>query len=151
MLGFRKDSVQSPPTSRLGELLIRQKLITREQLEEALSYQRNNGGRLGACLVALGHVSEVDITATLSRQYGIPSIDITYFELDPEVIKLLPRDVAFKYQVVALSRIGSALSVAMADPNNVVALDELKFITGLNIEPLVASESQIHFALDRAY
>src|SRR5213594_3314144 len=98
MLGFRKDSVQSPPTSRLGELLIRQKLITREQLEEALSYQRNNGGRLGACLVALGHVSEVDITATLSRQYGIPSIDITYFELDPEVIKLLPRDVAFKYQ-----------------------------------------------------
>ena len=128
MLGLRKDTVQSPPTSRLGELLIRQKLITREQLEEALSYQRNNGGRLGACLVTLGHTTEADITAILSRQYGIPSIDLTYFELDPEIIKLLARDVAYKYQVVPLSRVGSALSVAMADPNNVFVLDELKFM-----------------------
>ena len=131
--------------------MIRQKLITREQLEEALSYQRNNGGRLGACLVTLGHTTEADITAILSRQYGIPSIDLTYFELDPEIIKLLARDVAYKYQVVPLSRVGSALSVAMADPNNVFVLDELKFMTGMNIEPLVAAESQIQIALDRGY
>jgi type IV pilus assembly protein PilB len=151
MLGLRKDTVQAPPASRLGELLVRQNLVTREQLDEALSYQRNNGGRLGACLVALGYATESDITAVLSRQYGIPSIDLTFFELDPEIIKILPRDVAIKHQVVPLSRIGSALSVAMADPNNVFVLDELKFMTGMNIEPLVASESQIQLALNRGY
>jgi type IV pilus assembly protein PilB len=151
MLGLKKDAAQRSATSRLGELLIRQNLVSREQLEDALSYQRNNGGPLGACLVTLGYANETDITALLSRQYGIPSIDLTHFELDPEVIKLLPRDVAFKYQVVPLSRIGSALSVAMADPNNVFVLEDLKFVTGMNIEPLVASESQIQFALDRGY
>ena len=137
--------------SRLGELLVNQRLITRDQLDEALAFQKANGGRLGSCLVKLKYVQEDDLTNALSRQYGIPCINLSYFEMDPEVIKLLPRDVALKYQVVPLSKVGTALSIAIADPNNVVALDELKFMTGLHIETLVASESQVREALERAY
>ena len=137
--------------SRLGELLVSENLITRDQLEEALSYQKSNGGRLGSCLVKLNYINEDDLTGALSRQYGIPSINLSYYEMDPEIIKLLPRDVAVKYQVVPLSKVGSSLSIAMADPNNVVALDELKFLTSMNIEPLVAPESQVREALDKVY
>ena len=137
--------------SRLGELLVNQRLITRDQLDEALAFQKANGGRLGSCLVKLKYVHEDDLTNALSRQYGIPCINLSYFEMDPEIIKLLPRDVALKYQVVPLSKVGTALSIAIADPNNVVALDELKFMTGLHIETLVASESQVREALERAY
>src|SRR5437879_6001228 len=113
--------------SRLGELLITDNLITRDQLTEALAYQKTHGGRLGSCLVKLKFVSEDNLTTTLSRQYGLSSINLAYFEPDAEVVKIISRELAYKYQVVPLSREGSTLQVAMSDPNNVVILDELKF------------------------
>ena len=137
--------------SRLGELLISEKLITRDQLQEALAYQKAHGGRLGSCMVRLNFVSEESLTSTLSRQYGIASINLTYFEPDADIIKVIPRDIAYKYQVVPLSRESTTLQVAMSDPNNVAVLDELKFITNLNIEPLVAAESQLRTAVEKAY
>ncbi len=138
-------------TSRLGELLINENHITRDQLNEALAYQRANGGRLGSCLVKLKFVSEENLTSVLSRQYGVASINLAYFEPDAEVIKIIPREIALKYQVVPLSREGSTLQIAVSDPNNVVLLDELKFVTGLTIEPLVASETQLREAIERFY
>jgi type IV pilus assembly protein PilB len=137
--------------SRLGEILITEKLITREQLNEALVYQEAHGGRLGSCLVRLNFVSEEALTSVLSRQYGIASINLTYFEPDPEIIKILPRDVAYKYQAIPLAREGTTLQVALSDPNNVLVLDELKFLTGMTIEPMVAGESQLREAIDRFY
>jgi type IV pilus assembly protein PilB len=137
--------------SRLGELLVSETLITREQLTEALTYQREHGGRLGTCLLKLSFVSEESLTGCLSRQYGVASVNLNYYEPDAAIIKLIPREVANKYQVVPLRREGSTLHVAIGEPNNVVVLDELKFITGLTIEPLVAAEMQLRLAVDKAY
>src|SRR5689334_5508768 len=137
--------------SRLGELLINETLITREQLTEALTYQKAHGGRLGSCLVKLNFVSEESLTACLSRQYGVASINLTYYEPDAAITKLIPRDTANKHLIVPIGREGSTLQVAMSDPNNVMLLDELKFITSMTIEPLVAAESQLRIAVDKAY
>ena len=137
--------------SRLGEILISDNLLTRDQLTEALVYQKANGGRLGSCLVKLNFVSEENLTLTLSQQYGVSSINLAYFEPDPEIIKIIPREIANKYQVVPLSREGTTLQVAVSDPNNVVILDELKFLTGLTIEPLVSAETLLREAIERFY
>ncbi|MCL5005241.1 MAG: type IV-A pilus assembly ATPase PilB [Acidobacteria bacterium] len=136
---------------KLGELLIKEKLITPAQLQEALDHQRANGGRLGSSLVRLGVLTEDEITSVLSRQYGIPSINLAYFEVDPSVIKLIPIETALKYQVLPLSRVGSSLTLAMVDPTNVFAMDDIKFMTGFNIEPVVASESAITEAITKHY
>ena len=102
---------------RLGELLVREKLITPEQLKKAIEEQRTTGGRLGYNLAKLGYIKEKDLTTFLSRQYGIPAVDLATTEIDPEVIKLIPEDVANKYQVIPISRTGSTLVLAMADPS----------------------------------
>src|SRR3990167_7850217 len=104
---------------RLGELLVREKLITADQLKKAIEEQRTSGGRLGYNLAKLGLINEKDLTAFLSKQYGIPSVDPATTEVDPEVIKLIPEDVANKYQVIPISRTGSTLVLAMADPSNI--------------------------------
>ncbi len=137
--------------SRLGEILVGENLITQEQLVGALDYQSKNGGRIGSCLVRLGHLSEDAVTAVLSKQYGVPCINLGYFEVDPDVAGLFSREVAERYQVLPLSRMGSTLTIAMVDPTNVIALDELKFITGLNVQPLVASESQVISAIKKHF
>lgn len=136
---------------RLGELLIREKLITSEQLNEALSEQKRSGGKLGLNLTKLGYLTEKDLTTFLSKQYGIPTIDLYTHELDPEVSKLIPEDVSKKYQVLPVSRTGSTLVVAMADPSNIFAIDDIKFLTGYNVESVVASEAAIKAALEKAY
>ena len=153
-----KSTVELPGSGRgygtsgkLGELLIKEKLITPPQLQEALDHQRANGGRLGSSLVKLGVLTEDEITAVLSRQYGIPSINLAYFEVDPSVIKLIPMETALKYQVLPLSRVGSSLTLAMVDPTNVFAMDDIKFMTGFNIEPVVSSESAITEAVTKHY
>jgi type IV pilus assembly protein PilB len=138
-------------SARLGELLMKQKLLTSSQLEQALEYQRQNGGRLGSCLVKMGFVSDDDVIAVLSRQYGVPSINLKYYEVEPEVLKLVPRETAVRYEVVPLSRVGSTLTIAMTDPTNVFAMDDIKFMTGYTVEPVVASESSINQALHRYY
>jgi len=138
-------------SSRLGEILVKDKLITAEQLKQALDYQKQHGGRLGSCLVKLGLVSDEDITAVLSRQYGVPSINLKFYEVDPAVIKLIPQETAIRYQIVPLSRVGSTLTIAMTDPTNVFAMDDIKFMTGFNVEPVVASESAIGEAIHKLY
>src|SRR6187549_312903 len=136
---------------RIGELLLKEKRISAEQLQEALNYQRTNGGKLGANLVKLGYVKDEEITALLSKQYGVPSIALNQFEIDPAVIKLVPGETARKYQIVPLSRAGATLTIAMTDPTNVFAMDDVKFMTGYNVEPVVASETALLEALDKYY
>jgi type IV pilus assembly protein PilB len=136
---------------RLGEILLKESLITQDQLDKALEFQRSNGGKLGSCLTKMGFITDDDITGVLSRQYGVPSINLKYYEIDPIVIKLIPQDTALRYQVVPLSRVGSVLTIAMTDPTNVFAMDDIKFMTGFNVEPVVASESAIAEAIVRFY
>ncbi|MDR1727566.1 MAG: type IV-A pilus assembly ATPase PilB [Acidobacteriota bacterium] len=137
--------------TQIGELLVKENLITAEQLDAALKYQRQNGGRLGSILIHLGYVEDDDITSILSKKYGVPSINLEFFEIDPSVIKLIPIEVAQKYMVVPLSRVGSTLTVASADPTNVFAMDDIKFMTGFNVEPVVATEASILEALEKYY
>ena len=136
---------------RIGELLLKEKRITPEQLQEALSYQRQSGGKLGANLVKLGFVKDEEITSLLSKQYGVPSISLNQFEIDPAVIKLVPAETAHKYQIIPLSRVGATLTIAMTDPTNVFALDDLKFMTGYNVEPVVAWETAVLDAIQKYY
>ena len=136
---------------RIGELLLKDKRITPEQLEEVLAYQKVHGGKLGLNLVTLGFVKDEDITALLSKQYGVPSINLTQFEIDPGVIKLIPGETCHKYQIIPLSRAGATLTIAMTDPTNVFAMDDIKFMTGYNVEPVVASEGAVVDALDKYY
>ena len=118
------DPTKKVVLSRLGELLVDQRLITREQLDEGLRYQESHGGRIGSCLVKLGYVSEEDMTRILSRQYGVPPINLSSCTVEPEVTRLIPHDVAIRYQVVPLSRAGSTLSIAMIDPSNVLGMSQ---------------------------
>jgi type IV pilus assembly protein PilB len=136
---------------RIGELLLKEKRITADQLQQALNHQKAQGGKLGFNLVKLGFVKDEEITALLSKQYGVPSINLAQFEIDPAVIKLIPADTAQKYQIVPLSRAGATLTIAMTDPTNVFAMDDIKFMTGYNVEPVVASETAVIEAIQRYY
>jgi type IV pilus assembly protein PilB len=138
-------------STKLGEILVRESLITAQQLRETLDYQRENGGRLGSNLVKLGFVSDDVVTAVLSRQYGVPSINLELFQIGGEVIKLISEEVASKYSVLPVSKSGASLTLAMADPTNVFAMDDIKFMTGLNVEPVIASESSIIHAIGKYY
>jgi len=138
-------------SSRLGEILVKEALINADQLKQALDYQKKNGGRLGTCLVKMGLIADDEITAVLSRQYGVPSINLKFYEVDPAVIKLVPQETAVRYQIVPLSRVGSTLTIAMTDPTNVFAMDDIKFMTGFNVEPVVASETAVDEAISKFY
>src|ERR1043165_5157038 len=138
-------------SAKLGEILVRENLITPQQLRETLEYQRAIGGRLGSNLVKLGYVSDDVVTAVLSRQYGVPSINLDLFQIEKPVIKLISEDVALKYTVLPISKSGATLTLAMADPTNVFAMDDIKFMTGLNVEPVSASESSIQNAVAKYY
>src|SRR5918999_278612 len=138
-------------SAKLGEILVRENLLTPQQLRDALDYQREHGGRLGFNLVKLGLVSDDMITAVLSRQYGVPSVNLELFDVEDSVLRLIPRDVAEKYSVLPLSRVGATLTLAMVDPTNVFAMDDIKFMTGLNIEPVVVSEAGVQEAIEQYY
>ncbi|HEY6248533.1 MAG TPA: type IV-A pilus assembly ATPase PilB [Candidatus Angelobacter sp.] len=140
-------------SQRLGDLLVKEKIITAEQLDAAVKKQKENGAnaRLGSVLVQLGFVTDEEVTNFLSRQYGVPAINLQYFEIDSSVVKLVPEDTAKRYQILPLSRVGASLTIAMVDPTNVFAMDDIKFMTGFNIEPVVASESAILDAIGKAY
>ncbi len=138
-------------SAKLGEILVRENLITSQQLREALDYQRNNGGRLGSNLIKLGIISDEVITSVLSRQYGVPSINLELFHIDEDTVKLISHEVAIKYTVLPISKVGATLTMAMADPTNVFAMDDIKFMTGLNVEPVIASEAAIQIAIGDYY
>src|SRR5687767_13789048 len=136
---------------RIGELLLKEKRITPDQLQEALKYQKEEGGKLGYNLVKMGFVKDEELTALLSRQYGVPSINLSLLEIDQSVIKLIPVETAQKYQIVPLSRSGATLTIAMTDPTNVLAMDDIKFMTGYNVEPVVASQAGVVEAIEKYY
>ncbi|RMF43295.1 MAG: type IV-A pilus assembly ATPase PilB [Deltaproteobacteria bacterium] len=138
-------------SNRLGELLVRNNLIDDAQLAKALEEQKATGGRLGASLIKLGFIKEEELAAFLSRQYGVPSINLNEFEIDPGVIQLVPADVAQKYMIVPVNRAGATLIVAMSDPSNIFAIDDIKFMTGYNVEVVVAPEQSIKEAIDKYY
>src|SRR6266481_2290787 len=125
---------------RLGEILVKESLITQDQLQKALEFQRANGGKLGSCLTKMGFITDDDITGVLSRQYGVPSINLKYYEIDPNVIKLIPQDTALRYQVVPLSRVGSVLTIAMTDSVKRGASD-------IHVEPY-ETEMRVRFRVD---
>jgi type IV pilus assembly protein PilB len=144
-------STSAQMSAKLGEILVRENLISPQHLREALDYQREHGGRLGFNLVKLGLISDDMITAVLSRQYGIPSVNLDLFNIDPSVISLIPQEVAQKHSVLPLSRVGATLTLAMVDPTNVFAMDDVKFMTGLNVEPVVVAEGSVQLAIAKYY
>ncbi len=137
--------------SHLGTLLVQDHVISLEQLQQAQISAKKEGGRLGASLVKLGLVDEKQLTGFISKKFGVPAINLEEQPIDEEVVKLIPKDVAVKHLAIAINRAGSTLIVAMADPSNLLAIDELKFQTSLNIEVVVASESAIRSAIDKYY
>ncbi len=137
--------------AKLGQMLINNNLITEEQLKNALELQRKEGGRLGSNLIKLGFLTEEKLVAFLSKQYGVPAINLSDYKIDPSVTKFIPQEVACKYQILPVARVGATLTIAMVDPSNVFAIDDVKFMTGYNVEPVVASESAIREAIAEYY
>src|SRR5687768_125082 len=123
---------------RIGELLVRQKLISLQQLRKAQEEQRREGTSLGFALAKMGFVSDKQITEFLSQQYRVQAVDLREYEIDPEVLKLIPHEMCERHRILPVSRAGSSLIVAMADPSNLNAIDDIKFTTGYNVEPVVA-------------
>ena len=136
---------------RLGDLLVREKLITREQLDKALQEQKQSGTRVGYNLVKLGFIAETELTKILARQFKMPAVDLSRFEVDPRIAKLVPADLAMKHLVLPLKRDGRTLTVAMADPTNLGVLEDLKFITRYDIFPVIGGEFSIKSAVDKIY
>jgi len=136
---------------RIGELLVKENLLTAAQLREARDGARNKGSRLGAEITQLGYLDESELTEFVAKQYGVPSINLEEFEIDRAVIELIPEEVANKHNVVPVNRAGSTLILATADPSNIFALDDIKFLTGYNIQPVVAAEAAIKRAIERYY
>src|SRR5438477_1218718 len=136
---------------RLGELLVRENLISLQQLQKAQDEQKKAGGRIGYHLTKLGFIEESELTNFLSKQYGVPSINLKEFDIDPEVVKLVPKEVAEKHQCIPVNRAGASLILAMSEPSNIYAIDDIKFLTGYNIEVVVASEQAIKEALEKYY
>ena len=140
-------------SSRLGEILVKNNLITKEELSKALEEQKTSGGqlRLGSILVKHNLISELDLTAFLSKQYGVPTVNLADYDIDPAVTKIIHSDVVQKYQLVPVNRAGSTLIVAVSDPSNLFAIEDIKFMTGYNVEMVVASESGIKATIDKYY
>ncbi|HYF40412.1 MAG TPA: type II secretion system protein GspE, partial [Gemmatimonadales bacterium] len=136
---------------RLGEILLREGLVTREQLAQALAEQKNTKHRLGYVLVKLGLVQELEITKVLARQYRMPAVDLSRFEVDPKIIKLVPADMATKSVVLPLKREGRTLTVAMADPTDLGLLEDLKFITRFDLFPVIAGEYTLRNLIEKYY
>jgi len=138
-------------SERLGELLLAKGYVDKIQLSEALRNQREGGGRLGSVLVKLGHVSDGVIATVLSEQYNLPSVDLSAYDISQDCLNLIPLETAIRYQVLPVKQVGMTLTVATADPTNVMVLDEIKFMTGYQVEPVVAPESSIQAAIERHF
>ncbi|MBI5142334.1 MAG: type II secretion system protein GspE, partial [Nitrospirae bacterium] len=137
--------------SRIGQMLVNANLISEDQLMKALDHQKKDGGRLGSILVKMGSLTEDRLVAFLSKQYGIPAINLTDYQIDAAVARLIPAEVAQKYQVMPVARVGATLTIAMVDPSNVFAIDDIKFMTGYNVEPVVAAETAVRTAMSKHY
>jgi type IV pilus assembly protein PilB len=139
------------PQKRFGEFLVNSGKITPDQLQATLALQKEEGGRFGECLVKQGILSEAGLVEMLSQHFGVPSVDLASMDIDEAVIKIVPSDLARKYTIIPVSKAGATVTLAMLDPTNVFALDDIKFMTGYRVEPVVASESAIRSAIDQHY
>ena len=137
--------------TRLGELLQQAGKITEEQLNQALAAQQSQGGRVGSHLVKLGYIDDEELVEFLSQRYGVPAINLSEIEVDDSIIGIIPAEVARKYTILPVSKAGAKLTIAMVDPTNVFAMDDVKFMTGYNVEPVVASDSTLRGAIDQYY
>jgi type IV pilus assembly protein PilB len=137
--------------TRLGELLVQAGKVTEIQLDEALEAQKSEGGRLGTHLVKMGFIADEDLVEFLSQRYGVPAINLNEIEVDDSIISIIPGEVARKYTILPVSKAGAKLTIAMVDPTNVFAMDDVKFMTGFNVEPVVSSDSSLRAAIDRYY
>jgi len=137
--------------AKLGQLLVKNKVVTEDQLAEAIEVQQKDGGRVGSNLVKLNYISEDELVEFLSKQYGVPAVNLANNNVDPSLVKFIPHDVAHKYQIFPISKNGATLTIAMIDPSNVFAIDDVKFMTGYNVKPVVASESSIQLAIAEHY
>jgi hypothetical protein len=135
----------------LGERLVKRKLISPLQLHKAIEMQRSIGGRLGHQLTKLGYIEEDELTAFLSHQYGVPSINLSAFEIDPEVLEIVPTELVSRHHVIPVNHAGNTLILAMSDPSNIYAIDDVRFITNCNVEVVVASDAAIAEAIGRYY
>ena len=136
---------------RLTQILIDNKLLTKEKLDKALDVQKKKGGRLSDIIVDLGFIKEGELALTLSQGLGLPLMDIKRFKIDPEVVKIIPQDVAHHYQIIPISKIGTTLTIAMADPLNVFAIDHIRSLTGYKINPIIASTKDIGMTIEQTY
>jgi len=136
---------------RLNEILIEGKVITKEQLKKALEIQDKEGGRLGQILIKLGFISEKDLLACLSQHLNIPPINLSRYKINPEVLKIVPEHVSRHYQLIPVSKVGKTLTVAMADPLNIFAMDDIKVMTGYNIDPIITTSEEILDAISKYY
>jgi type IV pilus assembly protein PilB len=136
---------------KLGELLLKEKIITPEQLKRAIEEQKITGGRLGSTMVSMGILKEQELVNFLSKQYGVPAINLREYDLDPSIVKLVPQEVCEKYSLIPINRVGSTLIIAMTDPSDIFAIDDVKFLTGLNVEAVIASEAAIREAIAREF
>jgi type IV pilus assembly protein PilB len=137
--------------NRIGEMLVTSGKISKEELEQALGSQQKEGGRLGTHLVKLGLLGDEELVEFLSQRYGVPAINLGEVEIDETIIKIIPPDVARKYTILPVSKAGARLTIAMVDPTNVFAMDDIKFMTGYNVEPVVTSEAALREAIDKYY
>jgi type IV pilus assembly protein PilB len=144
-------AVSAPAADRIGEQLVRENLITQEQLSRALDDARSNGTRVGFSLVKLGMLAEQDLVRALARQHRVPAVDLERVKLDPKILKLIPAEIAAKHQVLPLRRVGRTLTVAMSNPTDLGVIDDLKFITRLDIEPVIAGDFTLKKTIDREY
>src|SRR5437899_9521467 len=140
-----------PVNRRLGDLLVADGLLTAEQLRKALAEQKGSPEKIGSVLIRLNYINDEQLIGFLSRQYGVPSITVAQLDIDSDVLKLVPAPTARKYEVIPVRKMGNSLAVAMADPTNVFALDDIAFMTNLQVLPLVASQTAIRKAIDRNY
>jgi type IV pilus assembly protein PilB len=145
----RKPAASAP--DKLGEMLVRGGKISQPQLQEALALQKDQGGRLGTNLIKLGYLTERQLVDALSEQFKVPSVDLNSMEIDDAVVKIIPADIARKYTIFPVTKAGATVTVAMTDPTNVFAMDDVKFMTGYRVEPVVASETAIRGAIDKYY
>lgn len=136
---------------KLGQLLVNNNIVTEEQLEQALELQKKEGGRIGSNLISLGFLTDETLVEFLSRQYGVPSVSLSHEDIDPSITKLVPYDIAYKYQIFPVSKSGAMLTIAMTDPSNVFAIDDVKFMTGYEVKPVIASETAIKEAITKHY
>ena len=137
--------------AKLGQLLISANIISEEQLREAMTLQRKEGGRLGANLIKLGYLNEEKLVAFLSRQFNVPAITLSEYKIDTSVLKLIPYEITRKYLIMPVARVGATLTIAMADPTNVFAIDDVKFMTGYNVEVVVSGETSILNTISQHY